>query len=379
MKNLPVEIVFYIASFLERGDLSRFRLAHRRLALITFPLISQRIAVLNIVDDLEELLRFLSHRGQGRHTEKLTILHGRWPICTFTDWTMHPLQLNEFLSPTGSSSARRQQAFRHYESFIQNETLRDTTLDLIRLQRIVTLLPRLHHLTISHVHTRGWKPVGPPKYLALRKRIWMAPFISDSLGAAAQSFLSLLPSIPSVHRLTVEGRLSPSSLNIRAPMTHITMLELKAVHLYDSEKESFLAMLHAFPNLKQLLLGFVSTDVLIPVDEIRLESLSKLHLRRLCTSDSRLLKALADNPKLELHLSDITLAYGHWDTFLHRVKDMGLGRQISLDGYMSGLDPTCVNIEIEGERHHILSRFLGEEGGRWPFRARWIASKPFYV
>ncbi|KZL67853.1 hypothetical protein CT0861_00869 [Colletotrichum tofieldiae] len=278
MDTLPIEIITHIASFMKVGDLSNFRLAHSHLANVTFRLLAKHLRVLNVVDDLRDLVAFVSAKDNGYYTEAVTLLHGRWPICDFDEWVAHPLQLNEFLPQTPSTTRRRQDAFMNYRTFAENEAHRDTDSDLAKLKRALSFLPKLRHLTVSHIHTKGWKPVGPQKYLALRKRIWMAPYINDSIGETSQNLFRLLPSLSSVQQLSMEGRLDPSFISIAAPITQITILELKAVQLYDPEGQSLLSLLHAFPSLKELSLGFISTEIMAPVDEIHLKSLSKLHL-----------------------------------------------------------------------------------------------------
>ncbi|KZL88164.1 ring finger domain protein [Colletotrichum incanum] len=301
MDTLPVEIITYIASFMKVGDLSNFRLANRHLANVTFRLLAKHLCVLNVVEDLRDLVAFVSAKSNTYHTEAVTLLHGRWPVCDFDEWVAHPLQFNEFLPQTPSTTRRRQDAFMKYRTFAENEAHRDTNNDVAEL-RALSFLPKLRHLTISHIHTKGWRPVGPKKYLALRKRIWMAPYINDSIGDTAQSLLRLLPSLSSVRKLSIEGRLDPSFISIAAPIIQITTLELKAVQLYDIEGQSFLSFLHAFPSLKDLSLGFISTEFMAPVDKIHLKSLRKLHLH-----------------------------------------------------------PTSIDISVEDEKSRLLARFLGEQ------------------
>ncbi|WQF89390.1 Putative F-box domain-containing protein [Colletotrichum destructivum] len=380
MDTLPSELLSNIASFLSLSDLSSFRLACRRFTYASLHLLLQHLCVLDTLDDLEELFSCLSLDDKSRYTESLTLLHGRWPVCDFQRWATHPLQLNESL-PQTASSPKWTDAFQRYRLFVENEARRTTHDDLTRLKKVLELFPRLRQLTVSHLHTKGWRPVGPQQYIHLREQIWMSPCISDSesLGAIAQSVLTLLPTLSSVQHLAIDGRLNLSSITDITPIIQITSLKMKAVQLASWDRERFLSVIHMFPSLRELALGFTSTEVLVPVDKISLPFLKRLSLHRLYVSETALLRVLERNPQVSLHLSDATLVRGHWDTFCHRARRMGKGADITLEGYMNGLDPTCVHLSIEGDRKYRLLRFLENGEAQWPFRARWIAPRVFYV
>jgi hypothetical protein len=74
------------------------------------------------------------------------------------------------------------------------------------LESLLLKLPRLNHITIEHV--RIWSRKNHPRYIRLRKSIWLEPHMNDPVDATVDSVLQALASSDGCSVLQISGSLS---------------------------------------------------------------------------------------------------------------------------------------------------------------------------
>ena len=214
MLNIPTELLDQIISFLSARDLGRFREVNRECAKIGLSLISRNgLSVLNTSAGLREIRELLQCKTLATSTRQLTINHGNWPICTRKEWEIHPLLFGGQGHFQAHQIAKADNVFAAYSTFIAEEQSRTYDQDEDDIFQILSLLPNLQTLVISHMQIWSWHPSRNTKYRKLQQEIWMTPYIDDGVAPAVQtSLLALHNGFPNITSLTISGTFNPVEL-----------------------------------------------------------------------------------------------------------------------------------------------------------------------
>jgi hypothetical protein len=364
MNRTPPEILCYIALHLNAIDLSNFRLVSRQIGDLLYPVLLYHLSFINVASEARRFQGFLDcHRTQ--YTRHLTILQGTWPICTKSEWEIHPLQVYEPYPRAVEYSSP--EAYEDYVNFVCQERCRNHAVDL---QNVLSRLSNLSTITIT---TANWNTLRNRKYAEITKKVRLSPRFNDSVDEVFQALLLSLRGHFVVNRLKIQGRVDPIMIKIPQKLTHITKIEFSSLGLNNGNIDEFIEMLASFPNLEQAVLAFTlpnltRDDIDVPIHQVCLPRLNYISLNRLWISEDSLFLILENNRQLrKLHIKDITLTSGSWESFFSRVRCFKGRVGISPEGYMTGLDPRCVYICVRDAGKNLLSRFLADPMFPWPF------------
>jgi hypothetical protein len=239
------------------------------------------------------------------HVKTLTIYHAAWPTCTNTRsaWETHPLLLggNERTMISTFEDHLAAAAYRAFQDFIAVQEA--CTVGL--LVDVFDLLPNIRRVEVDHV--RRWKRMKHPSYLRLRKRIWLEPHTSDSVGTTVEMVVQALRSKRAITTIHVRGMFEPP----RFPLMHLPCITKVVLASLSNagirEIQSFLA---CFSELKELSLGMSGRHCQIPfrLQSLYLTKLTRLELRSCCVSGQSLERFVKRNVAVtEIIAHDITI------------------------------------------------------------------------
>ncbi|KAI0452114.1 hypothetical protein F5B21DRAFT_354005 [Xylaria acuta] len=270
------------------------------------------------INDLEALLADNSSIAQN--VTSLNIYHAAWPKCGRSRWQTHPLLFGGEGGGWQCSPAA-DRAYRAYKIF----WLSQRRLRVADLESLLLKLPRLNHITIEHV--RIWSRKNHPRYIRLRKSIWLEPHMNDPVDATVDSVLQALASSGGCSVLQISGNLSSTVKWTCLPC--VSTLVIASLRTIDPQ--CLLVFLASFPKLKHLSLEMPEHqhETLFSLQTSSLPGLETLELRycqvpghdlaelkrqcesllRVCTCDVTLVGAngqsiAADAPRVTFKVQD---------------------------------------------------------------------------
>ncbi|KAI0550151.1 hypothetical protein F4679DRAFT_544159 [Xylaria curta] len=339
MESLPNEMLYEMAAWLPLADLRQFRLADRRCAAIGLPILVRHLYVLNTIACLQEFRDFLKTIPTA-YTRALTIYHGKWPGCSRKEWETHPLhRYEQFSRPRGSDEVARpitplaSSAFRRYREFLSREDARSYQSDLDIIADILKQIPNLRHVTIETL-----QPFG-----AVTTRM-------------ARCVIRSLQDNPNIHSLDMRGRIRPSILHDCPIPCTITTLRvnypaggpLRPGHAplsIPSHTQLRILEVHCPARPRLVLAG-------------ALPQLQCLYLQGCIIPEESLLLASSGRHFARMHLCDITLSEGTWQSFFPRMRARSSKPLLVLQGEFYGYDPSCFQFEARGHTLNLLYSFM---------------------
>jgi hypothetical protein len=372
--DIPGEILIAIASELSGQDLGKFRLANSQCARAGISFIARNgISILNTATCMKELIRLTECKAIADTIRELTFVHCEWPTCSRSEWEIHPLLLGG--NDRSLSGARREEAFNDYSRFITEEQGRRQHEDVETFFHALTLLPKLTAVTISHVQLFHWHPSYNLKYQILQERIWLCPYLIDSIEPALQTFLLAFGSeFSNITSLTVQGAFNPAELHLNFEMTHfpsIQKLHISSLVIIQNE-EMVQQFLLAFPNLVDLSMSFHGWGPSVPIiiGDIVWPQLKKLYLGDLWASEQEIFSTFSNHiQSLEsFTLSKALLTQGSWRSLFTRLRELDSPALVTADGELYGRR-RCDSIVFTGSQDSAenLQRFLQDRNAPWPF------------
>lgn len=377
METVPLEIAGLIASYLDVSSLKKLRLVCRAFSTVAWWFLARNLFTLNTLDCLQDVDQFLRSLANPRVVKSLTIYHCRWPVCTATEWIVHPL-LGFELQPHALADIQADTAYQAYSRFIRGEESRTLDLDLAWFRDIIQRLPMLSHITIDRVPSGRQSQAGE-KFTALWNRIWLTPFRRDLVTKTIQPLLILLPFFPRIRELQILGTVDPMALKIDHALEHIRRLRITSFLLTRYEtaasasncSKQALKFLSQFPNLETLELRFSSRSRYVsPLDQAAWPRLRHLTLSQMYVSEECLLNVILHNPNItSLQFDDITMDGGEWASFFSHLRLAGRHVSVRLEGRLYRLrhEPSVVRVEDVVDDNEQLSSFISNHAVAWPF------------
>lgn len=314
MDRLPTEILALVAGLLPLAALREFRLASSLLAAVSYPALAQHLCIVNTAECLEEFERFIcQNQAAARYTKKLTIYHGTWPVCTRDTWETHPLLLGgcHRMDVGRQRSHASDQAYRDYRDFIQREGSRDPSDLLVALHA----LPNLRSITLTHL--RASRP-KQPQYSRLRKKIWLQPYMRDSVSPTVTWVLGALSGFGRVTEVEIKGNLNP--VDIEGPVRAEFVEDLKITSLRCSNLQKLSRFLSSFSRLRKLSLEMhdIIASTEIPLDQVLWPKLEVLELTNGRVSETSMVQFIRSHASLALlRARGTAMVGGSWESVLH--------------------------------------------------------------
>ena len=376
--NLPMEILTEIASYLKVIDLQSFRLTNSRFAMAGISVIARNglsaLDTSSCLKQLQELLESCSSIARG--TTQLSVYHGQWPVCLLRhEWETHHLLFggNDRWNPfKASDTARADKAFVEYTTFIAEEQNRTVSDDISAIARILSLLPNLRTMIISHMQIWSWHPARNAKYRNHQQKIWMTPFIDDGVTLAVQTFLlAFSDKFPNIGSLEVYGNLDPADLylcpqSLKFPSIH--KLHIMSLRIQEN-KDVIQAFLRAFPNLVELSVAFGEWDSSIPniVGELSWPHMKKLRFDELRASEGEFFSVFKHHQHTleDFILGNTMITQGSWRSLFTRMRSLRTETHIMVDGELFGRRSRDT---LSIPQAACLTNFMRDHGASpWPF------------
>ena len=313
MDQFPTEILALIAKLLPFATLQVFRLVSRRLADIAYPLLVQHLSVVSTVECLNEFKHFISQNPEtALYTKKLTIYHGTWPVCTRDAWETHPLLLGgcDRMDVGSQRSHIADQAYQDYKDFVLCEGSRKPS-DLLT---VLQLFPNLKSITLTHIRASH---VRPPQYSRLRKKIWLQPYVKDSVSPTVTWVLGTLINFPRITEIEINGNFNP--YDIDGPVQTNFIESLKITCMKCSNHRNFLRFLSCFSRLRNLSLEMrdIEGNATIPLDKVLWPNLETVELTNGRISEKSIVAFIQHHTSLSsLRAQDTTIVGGSWESVL---------------------------------------------------------------
>ena len=280
MDRFPAEIIALVAAFLPLAALREFRLVSRRLADVAYPILTQHLSVVNTAECLEEFERFI-HQDQlaARCVKRLTIYYGSWPVCTRDDWETHLLPLGgcHRMDVGRQRSHLADQAYRDYRDFIRREGSREQSDLLVALRG----LPNLRSIALAPLRASHHQQ---SQYSRLRKKIWLQPYMKDSVSPTVTWVLGALNGFCQVRELEIKGNINPYDIEGPVRAEFIETLKISSLRCSDDQKLS--RFLSSFGRIRELSLEMhdIVGGTAIPLDRVLWPNLEVLELTNARTS-----------------------------------------------------------------------------------------------
>jgi hypothetical protein len=313
MDRLPTEIIALVADFLPLAALREFRLVSRRLADVAYPILSQHLSIVNIAECREEFERFIyQNQVAARCAKRLTIYYGSWPVCTRDDWETHPLLLGgcHRMDVGRQRSHLADQAYRDYRDFILRESSRDPSDLLVALRG----LPNLRSITLTPLRASHHQQ---PQYSRLRKKIWLQPYMKDSVSPTVTWILGALNGFCRVTELEIKGNINPYDIEGPVRVEFIETLKITSLRCSDDQKLS--RFLSTFGRLRELSLEMhdIVGNTAIPLDRVDWPNLEVLELTNGRISEMSVVSFIQRHTSLSVLRARGTLMIGgSWESVL---------------------------------------------------------------
>ncbi|KAM9873498.1 hypothetical protein VDGL01_12419 [Verticillium dahliae] len=304
MEGMPYEIISEFVSYLDSRSLLNLALTASRFTHVCLSEASRHLCVL---DTRSALIGLAHHIKQtSPPTRALTVYHGEWPKCNYKEWELHPLQVYEAHPVVLQSLSKKEkalQAFRRYGHFVAEEESRGRDDDIRRLNQILSSLPQLQRITISHICSHGWKPKKNAQVTRLCQQIWISPCRRDSVDRLVGDFLIVLPNYGRVQDLKIKGKLNLESIGpLYTALCSVTKLDIKSLNIANTTTAIFNSFLSLFPALQNLQINFCRHDPLtvIPLDHVHCPELRSVSLANLRVAVLALVRFMQRHPAMEL-------------------------------------------------------------------------------
>ncbi|KAM7211812.1 hypothetical protein V8F06_012818 [Rhypophila decipiens] len=266
-----------VADFKSSLGLREFRLVSSLLAAVSYPILAQHLSIVNTVECLEEFERFICQNQAASYTKKLTKYYGTWPICTRDTWETHPLLLGgcHRMDVRHQRSRISDQAYQDYREFILREGSRNPSDLLV----VLHALPNLRSITPTHLRASRLKQ---PRYSRLQKKIWLQPYIRDSISPTITWTPGALSGFRRVSEVEINGILNP--VDIEGPVRAEFIEVLKITSLGCSNRQKLSQFLSSFSRLQKMSLEMhdMGTSIEIPLDQVLWPELEVLELTNGC-------------------------------------------------------------------------------------------------
>lgn len=374
--DLPLEILTEIASNLSGADLKAFRVVCSPFADAGIAVLARGgISALDTSVCLGRLLRDLrTCEPLSRGTKSLTIYHGQWPVCSRDEWETHPLLFggNDRHRLRGTVDVPGDGPFTDYSHFVSEEQERTLPDDVDKFSRLLSLLPTLRTMVISHMKTLTWHPSRSAKYRDLLEKIWMAPFADGCVTLAVDAFLLALGrKVATVRQLVIDGTLDPAELNISPAVKYPMIYNLHIGTLRVHEKSGALAgFLSSFPNLVDLRVAFGGWESSIPdvIGRLSWSYLRALRLDDLWASEDTIFHLFQRHQSTleEFSLGNATITQGSWKFLFTRIRGLRARAHVSVDGELYGRrSRDTVRMDLDAAKR--FASFMKEANAPWPF------------
>jgi hypothetical protein len=310
-------------------------------------------------------------------TKQLTISHGSWPICSRGEWETHPLLFggnDRWNAIQVTDGDRVEEAFSEYKKFITEEQDRRLPEDVETIAYLLNLLPNLQTIVISPMQDWSWHPTRNTKYHNLQKRIWINPYMHNSVAEAVQTLLLAFSNkFINIPCLTIYGTLDPSELYLSPSSSRFpTIYKLCVMSFQILENGDVIQkFLQSFPNLVELSVKFQGWESSIPniVGELFWPHLKALRLDDLWASEGDIFDLFKRHQHTleRFSLGDTTIVQGSWKSLFTRIRSLCLTTQIVVDGELYGRrSRDTVTIHHHGAAARLTS-FMQDQNVPWPF------------
>ncbi|KAI3333824.1 hypothetical protein F4824DRAFT_512991 [Ustulina deusta] len=317
MDRFPTEILALVANLLPLAALREFRLVSSRMADVAYPVLVQHLSVVNTAECLEEFKHFIYQNEEAaRSTKKLTIYHGTWPACTQDGWETHPLLLGgcHRMDIGRQRSHAADQAYQDYRDFILREGSRKPSDLLVALHA----LPNLRSITLTHLRTSHLKH---PQYSRLRKKIWLQPYMKDSVSPTVTRVLGALSDFCRVTEIEINGNFNP--YDIEGPVRAEFIENLKITSLRCSDGRKLSQFLSSFSRIRELSLEMhdIITSTEIPLDQVLWPKLEVVELANGRVSKRAMVTFIQRHASLSvLRARRTAMIGGSWESVLHGIQ-----------------------------------------------------------
>lgn len=301
---MPYEIIHEFVSYLDSRSLLNLALTSSHFNHACLSEASRHLCVLNTLSALSGLTHHIKQTTPL--TRALTVYHGEWPECDYKEWQLHPLQVYEahpFVSQSPSKKENALQAFRHYRHFVAVEGSRSRHGDIRRLNQILSSLPQLEQITISHACSHARKPKKNAQLTRLCQQIWLFPGRRGSVDRLVGDFLTILPNYARIQDLKIEGELRLESIGpLHAALRSVTRLDIGSLSMANTTATTFNVFLSSFPALQNLHVNFSRCDppTLIPLDRVPCPELRSVSLANMYVGVLALVRFMQRHPALEV-------------------------------------------------------------------------------
>ena len=368
---LPDEILLLIASYLDVKDLANCRSVCRELAAFCAHLIFRSgLSLLNTSVDLRDILKYLRCTDFANCPKKLTVYTARWRRCDRSEWKTHYLNMDEVSRARLMSNRNLESAFAKYEIFLELEERRTYESDVRAFGQVLTRLPNVESICISHLRCYSWNPLHHHRYSNLQKEIGISHDFDLDVEDTVQRFLEAFRGeFSQVRKLSILGSLDLAALEwdwSSRSFPSIRYLEVKSLYVYYNEK-SVQDFLLAFPNLIQLSLRLdVKLSTYTLLGSLTWKCLRKLYLELIRSTENDVFSIFTNHmgSLTKFYVRDSYLSDGSWQSFFTRIRDLRVQVDIEAEGKLS--ESTKVTF-IEQPQKVRLASFLGDFTKPWPF------------
>ncbi|KAM7204413.1 hypothetical protein V8F33_001715 [Rhypophila sp. PSN 637] len=355
-----------IASHLDGSSLRTLRLSSRRFAHAAFPILFRSVYLLNTSECIDEfeLLVHSPYRSLGA-IKQLTIYYGEWPDLDYQSrWRNNILWLGD----RGQSQCKEEdRAFTRYKEFMKEERLRRANPEA-QLLRIFKSLPSLRSITISHLNSWSWKPLGGHHLKKLKEKIWMLPRWENSITKPVLDILPIIEAYPHINHLEMNGTLTAEH---RGSGKYLSVVSLKIDSLVSqyTAKEQTRELVTAFPNLRTVSLRLSQAPASgLEDQELRLKRvywpwLNSFSVHGLWISEDDLWEFIERHDRLVyVGLLRVTLTKGSWESFFTRMRALNHGPRVgdNIELHVSGSVGCIMNADL-------LNHFLSRPDFPWPY------------
>ncbi|KAH6646826.1 hypothetical protein BKA67DRAFT_525209 [Truncatella angustata] len=363
MNCLPQEILTAIAEQLPTAaDVCQLRLVEKRCAVAAFPVLFERVQILNTSECLHQAESLLqSPYGSIGATKHLTLYQGTWPLTlSLSAWRGHSLRLRYHDNDT--------QTFEQYTRFSRTELSRHFGDNSAKFCGLVGQFSQLQSLCLADVHTRAQGSARNSHYNSLKDRIQIVPSFHGNVNGILTQFSTVLNSMRHLTTLSLEGCLDTSGLDLHESFSGILSLEVIGLLTTAYLGEHISRFLASFPHLTHMrlrpaLVG-CPNERKLPLSNIQFSDLCHVEFHGIWTSEEELLDFVYRHGLISLSLSEITFTQGSWESFFGHLRDQLPGIQFRGDGILTTTHSETYQLNAFSVR--LLRLFLATDTFPWP-------------
>ena len=369
---LPDEIILLIAGYLTLKDLVNCRYVCRKLAAFAADLIFRRgISLLNTSDDFDKLLRQLRFTDFAARKKRLTVYTAEWRHCEHSEWKMHYLTWDESSRAIIRNNPDIKSAYAKYRAFLDVEQKRTHESDAQAFAQVLTRLPAVESICITHLRCYSWNPLHYHRYSSLQKEMGVSHYIDIDVEDTVQTFLEAFHGkFSHVTKLSILGSLDLTTLESNwsnRSFPSIRYLEIKSLRVYYNQK-SVQAFLLAFPNLVELSLRFLSVKLssYTLLGSLTWKYLNHLYLESIRSTEDDVFSIFRSHidSLTKFYVRDSYLIQGSWQSLFTRIRDLQARVDIEVEGKLYESSKETI---IDQSKKASLAIFLAEFTRPWPF------------